>query len=190
MELVLIILAYLIGSIPSGYIIARMHGIDDIRLHGSGNIGATNVARILGTKFFFIVFLADFLKSLLFLLVMQFFGLTPASIILCGLALIFGNGASIFLQFRGGKAVATSCGVIAALNPFLVLAILIPWLLVLWSTKRIGIASGAAYFMLPFFAAFTHDPSLLVPCTLLISLWGIFLHRSNIREFLASSASF
>ena len=190
MEFIFIILAYLIGSIPSGYLIARMQGIEDIRLHGSGNIGATNVARILGTKFFFIVFLTDFLKSFLFLFGMQLLNLSAMSVMLCGLALIFGNGASIFLQFRGGKAVATSCGVICALSPFLVLAVLIPWLLTLWGTKRIGIASGAAYCVLPFFAFFAQDASLLVPCTLLISLWGIFLHRSNIREFLASSASF
>lgn len=190
MELLLIIIAYVIGSIPSGYIIARWNGIEDIRLHGSGNIGATNVARILGTKFFFIIFLADFLKSYLFLSLMQFFGWAPEIVVLSGLALIFGNGASIFLLFRGGKAVATSCGVLGALNPFLALAVFIPWLLVAWVTKRIGIASGAAYFILPIFAIFAHDASLLVPTTLLISIWGIFLHRSNIREFLASSASF
>lgn len=190
MELFFIILAYIIGSIPSGYIIARMHGIDDIRLHGSGNIGATNVARILGTKFFFVVFAADFLKAYLFISAMQFFCMAQISIMLAGLALIFGNGASIFLQWRGGKAVATSCGVLSAINPLLVIAVFIPWLLGLWATKRVGIASGIAYCVLPLFAAFAHNASLLVPCALLISLWGIFLHRSNIRQFLASSASF
>lgn len=190
MELLLIGLAYLIGSIPSGYLIARFYGVEDIRSHGSGNIGATNVARILGATFFFIVFAADFLKAYLFILAMQFFCMAQISIMLAGLALIFGNGASIFLQFRGGKAVATSCGVLSAVSPLLVIAVFIPWLLVLWATKRIGIASGAAYFVLPLCAAFAYDASLLVPCTLLISLWGIFLHRSNIRQFLASSASF
>jgi len=189
MEAILIIIAYLIGSIPSGYLIARVYGIHDIRSHGSGNIGATNVARILGTKFFFIVFFADFFKSFLFLLGMQFAGADQLSIMLAGLALALGNGASIFLQFRGGKAVATSCGVICAWNPMLVVAVLIPWALTLWATKRVGIASGAAYIVLPLCAAFSYNAELLLPCTLLISVWGLFLHRSNIREFLAAFAS-
>lgn len=190
MELLLIGLAYLIGSIPSGYLIARFYGIEDIRSHGSGNIGATNVARILGAKFFFIVFSADFFKAFCFITLMQSLCYAQISVMLAGLALIFGNGASIFLQFRGGKAVATSCGVLSAINPLLVIAVFIPWLLGLWVTKRVGIASGIAYCVLPLFASCAHNAFLLVPCTLLISLWGIFLHRSNIRQFLASSASF
>lgn len=189
MEAVLIVLAYLIGSIPSGYLIARLYGIQDIRLHGSGNIGATNVARILGTRFFFIVFLADFLKAYLYMLCMQMLGLSQLWIMIGGLALIVGNGASIFLQFRGGKAVATSCGVILAWNPVLVALVLIPWIITLWITKRVGIASGAGYVALPWFASCMPHADLLVPCTLLISLWGLFLHRSNIREFLTALVS-
>lgn len=189
MDFGLIILAYIIGSIPSGYLIARMYGVEDIRAHGSGNIGATNVARILGTKFFFIVFAADFFKAFLFLVALQSVSVDQLSIMFAGLSLILGNGASIFLQFRGGKAVATSCGVVWAWNPMLVIAVLIPWALTLWATKRVGIASGSAYLTLPLFAAFLCNAELLLPCTLLISLWGIYLHRNNIREFLATLAS-
>ncbi len=187
--MILVILAYIIGSIPSGYLIARLYGID-IREHGSGNIGATNVARILGTKFFFIVFFLDFIKSYLFIAMMQTLGASSMSVMLGGLALIFGNGCSIFLNFKGGKAVATSCGVVAAWNPLLVLLVFIPWILILLITKRVGIASGAGYIALPICAAFLANAAMLVPCTLLISSWGLYLHRSNIREFLASSASF
>lgn len=189
MELLLIILAYIIGSIPSGYLIARFYGIDDIRLHGSGNIGATNVARILGTKFFFIVFFTDFIKSFLLVSLIQTVGYAPIMMIVSGLALIFGNGASIFLQFRGGKAVATSCGVVCAWNPTLLLLVAIAWVIGLWLTKRVGIASGIGYIMLPIFASLMPNSALLLPSAILISLWGLFLHRSNIREFVAAIVS-
>src|ERR1700730_10712106 len=103
------IIAYLVGAIPTGYIIAKLKGISDIRQHGSGNIGATNISRVLGKHYFFLIFFLDAGKAYLFLqLIKPYFDFSY----LCFFAgiLLFGNGYSIFLRGTGGKGGATLCG--------------------------------------------------------------------------------
>jgi glycerol-3-phosphate acyltransferase PlsY len=185
MVLLIVTVAYLIGAIPSGYLIARLYGIKDIRLHGSGNIGATNVGRILGAPFFFLVFFVDYIKAFALVWSIKVFSCASLSIVIAaGLALIIGNGASVFLKFRGGKAVSTTCGVLAAIDFKLVLVVFIPWFLTLFFTRRVGIASVIAYVALPLCAILTQASADLIVATLSIAVWGIFLHRSNIKEFL------
>ena len=114
--------AYLVGSIPTGYLIAKLAGIADIRSHGSGNIGATNVARLIGIHGFFLVLCIDALKAYAYLRYMQ--TITSQDVYLCAIALLIlsGNIHSLFLGFRGGKGVATSIGIAAALMPGLFIA--------------------------------------------------------------------
>ena len=131
----LILISYLIGSVPSGYWFAKIFFGIDVTKHGSGNIGATNVARVLkNKKYFFLIFFFDFVKSFLTLFVSAKFlnvdlpwrvvplwKVIPYGLLLLSVFLILGNAHSIFLQFRGGKCVATTLGILSFLFPYLAL---------------------------------------------------------------------
>lgn len=126
--LILIPIAYLLGSIPFGLLVGKMKGID-VRAAGSGNIGATNVGRLLGKRFFFLVFFLDLLKSLIPMaiasIVVRQMSLDARHYFLwigIGAAAVVGHMFSIFLKFRGGKGVATSAGVVLGLYPYYTLA--------------------------------------------------------------------
>jgi len=179
-----IIIGYCIGSIPSGYLIARMYGIADIRDHGSGSIGATNVSRVLGLKFFFIVFLADFLKSYLYVLALAHYDFSQFDLMSASIFLLIGNGYSLFFGSRSGKGVATTCGVLCALAPLFLLILLCGWLIVFLLSKTVGIASTILFICMPvcayFFIDFFADAAFLLPFTIFVSLWGLWLHRNNI----------
>jgi glycerol-3-phosphate acyltransferase PlsY len=181
-------IAYLIGSIPSGFLIARAHGIKDIREHGSGNIGATNVARILGLPYFFIVFFLDFMKSYLFLSLLTFTHADQLMVGASAVALLIGNGFPIFLGFRGGKGVATSFGVLWALQPLLLVCAFSVWALVFAVSRTVGVASVATLIILPICSVFiVQDLSWMGLFTFFLSFWGLFLHRNNIKSFYCSA---
>jgi glycerol-3-phosphate acyltransferase PlsY len=175
------LLAYLIGAIPTGYLIAKLNGIADIRAHGSGNIGATNVARFLGKHYFFIIFFLDAGKAFLFMhLVQPYFDFNY----LCLFAgvLLFGNGYSIFLNGGGGKGVATLCGLVASLAPTVILPLLSVWILLLLITKTVGIASISAALCLPCYAYTTHNNPFFI-FSLFAAAWIINSHQSNIKQY-------
>ncbi len=184
-EALLVVFAYIVGSIPSGYIIARFRGISDIRSQGSGNIGATNVARSLGVKYFFIVFFCDCIKAFAFLKFMLFNQASQLLLFSSVLALLIGNAASIFLHFRGGKGVATSFGILLAIAPQLAFALFGLWLLVLLLTKTVGIASIITLIGLPIVSWFIPVSGLLFMLAIIMSLLGLWLHRDNIKYLLA-----
>jgi glycerol-3-phosphate acyltransferase PlsY len=185
-ELLIVVVAYLIGSIPSGYLIARYRGISDIRSHGSGNIGATNVARSLGAQYFFIVFFCDCFKAFAFLRFMIFNQASQLFLLVAALAVLIGNAASVFLQFRGGKGVATSFGILLALAPQLVFILFALWVLVLLLTKTAGIASIITLIALPIISWFIPISGLLMSLIVIMSCLGLWLHRDNIKYLLAS----
>ena len=180
-----IIGAYTIGSIPTGYLIAQWAGIGDIRKHGSGNIGATNVARMLGIHFFFLVFFIDMIKAYGYLRCIQ--SITPDAGMhsAVAIALLLGNIFSVFLGFRGGKGVATSVGIGAALMPMLCLYVSGVWLIVFAITKTVGIASVVGGIALPIFAGYFYGASHAY-ALLSIGLAGALLvtHRENLARFL------
>jgi acyl-phosphate glycerol 3-phosphate acyltransferase len=145
MPILTALLAYLIGAIPFGYLIGRWRGVDIIQ-HGSGNIGATNVGRILGWRFGLLVFALDFAKGA---------GPTAAGLsveltlgVIAGLAAFVGHLFPIYLRFRGGKGVATGAGVVSVLLPMPTLAALASWLIVVLVSGYISLASLAAAFVL------------------------------------------
>ena len=150
-------LSYLIGSIPAGYLVARCVGID-IRRVGSGNIGATNVLRVLGKPYGYGVFLFDFLKGVgavrLSILVMN--RLHPVHehtefvAIAAGVLCVIGHAYPIWLGFKGGKGVATSIGVVFGLMPLAAVVVMIVWLVVFQTTKYVSVASITAAVALPF----------------------------------------
>lgn len=145
-----IAVAYLVGGIPFGYLAGRWRGID-IFAHGSGNIGATNVGRVLGRKYGILVFLLDFAKGAAAvaaaLLVRGWIGdstIGQALPVLAGLAAFLGHMFPIYLRFRGGKGVATGAGVVVVLLPLPALGALLTWLGVICATRYVSLASVIA----------------------------------------------
>ena len=141
------ILAFLIGGIPFGYLLGRVLLKDDIRKHGSGNIGATNVARILGWKWGFIVLFLDALKGLLPTLATKLYlqehssvGLMNLGAILAGICCIVGHMYPIWLKLRGGKGVATALGVILVIAP-MASGVALATFMIVWSdtNRRVGL---------------------------------------------------
>ncbi len=142
--------AYLLGAIPFGWLVARWRGVD-IRQHGSGNIGATNVGRVLGKKYGVIVFVLDFFKGALPVACGPLLALLTDdqdrelfSVLLgvtAGIAAFLGHLFPIYLRFRGGKGVATGAGVVAVLMPLPALAALAVWLVVVLLTRYVSLAS-------------------------------------------------
>jgi glycerol-3-phosphate acyltransferase PlsY len=173
--------AYLVGAIPTGYLIAQLKGIADIRKHGSGNIGATNVSRVLGKHYFFIIFLLDAGKAYLFIhAIKHYFDFNY----LCIFAsiVLFGNGCSIFLRGSGGKGVATLAGLLVALHAPTAILLCGIWLLWVLITHTVGIASVAAALCLPISGYINHNGAFLL-FSLFATLWIIYTHRSNIQAY-------
>src|SRR5690625_5384730 len=137
--LIFIIIAYILGSIPFALIVGKIGYKIDVREHGSGNLGATNAFRVLGTKAGIIVVLADILKGTIATLVpllVGFFYDVEVSRLVIGVFAVLGHTYPIFAKFKGGKAVATSGGIILGVNPLLFIAILATFMLTLYLFKR------------------------------------------------------
>ena len=144
------IFSYLIGSIPTGFWFAKYFFNIDVTKYGSGNIGATNVARVLGSKkYFFLIFLLDFFKAFFALLIFNIFlknffisNFASNFLLIFAVFLLIGNAYSVFLKFKGGKGVATTLGICAFILPFgLFVLFLLSWLAILIFAKRVDVAS-------------------------------------------------
>jgi glycerol-3-phosphate acyltransferase PlsY len=143
------IASYLFGSVPWAFIIGRIKGID-IREHGSGNIGATNVMRVLGRKWGILCFILDFLKGLLPVLAVKIFTEAPDSlVIVAGLAVVAGHIWSVFLKFKGGKGMATGGGVLVGIAPYSFIFTGLVWIVLFYSTRYVSAASVIAAAALP-----------------------------------------
>jgi len=179
--LIIVLLAYFIGAIPTGYIIARLNGIRDIRQHGSGNIGATNVARTLGLPYFFLIFFLDAGKAFLFLYCIQPY-ISSQLMYLCAAILLLGNGYSPLLSGSGGKGVATLFGISAACSSALVVILCAVWGVILLITRTVGIASVGAAIALPVYAWLKMDLSFFI-FSCFCAVWIIVRHRTNICRY-------
>lgn len=179
--LVMSLLAYIIGAIPTGYIIAQYKGIADIRAHGSGNIGATNVSRFLGKHYFFLIFFLDAGKAFLFITIIKPY-VDFNNLCLFAALLLLGNGYSLFLGGSGGKGVATLCGLLAGLYPMALIPLLLVWLMVLLVTRTVGIASVIATLCLPWYA-YTIGNDTFFLFSLFAAAWIVHTHRSNIAAY-------
>ena len=192
----IVLSAYLLGSIPTGYLLARFRGVD-IRQVGSGNIGATNVFRILGKKAGTFVLLADALKGFM---ACYFLGeiaeelfrgkvnqaATPREYysLVAGLAAILGHNYTCWLRFRGGKGIATSAGVLIALVPWALLIILAIWIIVFATSRYVSLASISAAFSLPFAVWLTHGTRAMVLIMAGVGALAIYKHRANIQRLI------
>ncbi|HRN77734.1 MAG TPA: glycerol-3-phosphate 1-O-acyltransferase PlsY [Candidatus Dependentiae bacterium] len=177
--------AYGIGSIPTGFLLARLLGIRDIRSHGSGNIGATNIARVLGKKYFFIILLLDAGKAFIYLKFLQHSSVDQVLLYYAAIALLFGNVFSIFLHGQGGKGVATAIGSMCALQPVIVLYVFFVWFTIFVLTKTVGIASVSAAIILPFVTWwYAPDNYALILFSIVCSVIITWRHQENIKKYL------
>ena len=177
--------AYVVGSIPTGYMLAYVGGIKDIRNHGSGNIGATNVARILGFQYFVPVLVIDATKAALYLMAIKSYGCSESLVLTSALALLAGNSYSLFLQLTGGKGIATTAGILCVLNPCLALLLACLWISIVAFTRTVGIASAitCAGLVVSGLYFFSSDVPLAVTF-ICIGAWGIWRHADNIKRYL------
>jgi len=179
----MLMFAYLLGSIPIGLLVAKLRGID-IRHYGSGNIGATNVFRILGTGPGFIVLAGDVMKGIIAVWVGSLVGGYNMGL-LAGLAAIAGHSWSIFLNFSGGKGVATSAGVLLALSPSVAAAALGVWLAIALLSRYVSLASIIAAIALPLFMVLFGEPLSLFAFGIVAAGLIIYRHKPNIKRLLA-----
>ena len=190
--IVISVAAYLLGSIPTGYLVARAKGID-IRAVGSGNIGATNVFRILGKPAGILVLVVDGLKgfaacSWLADFVVQPFAVAPDKIecmkIVAGICAVLGHNYTCWLKFKGGKGIATSAGVYFALAPLAAGIALGTWMIMFTLSRYVSVASIAAAASLPVAVWLTNDSLFLGIVTTALGLLAIFKHKGNIQRLL------
>jgi glycerol-3-phosphate acyltransferase PlsY len=176
------LISYVLGSIPFGYVISKLKGLD-ITKFGSGNIGATNVGRFLGKRYFFLVLFLDALKGFVpTFLFNKIFGLNDAMI--AGFFSILGHTFSVFMKFKGGKGVATSLGVSFAIIPFESIIGIVIWLVFLYITKTVSIASIISAVSVFFVVMFSQSNLILKIVVFVIALIIVFRHKSNIVRFL------
>jgi glycerol-3-phosphate acyltransferase PlsY len=202
--IVLMALAYLIGSVPFSYLVARANGVD-LRNVGSGNIGGANVWRSCGFGPFVLATSGDIIKGMLPTLAALYLGdlaeliglrlepLPPGAVILVGIAAILGHTFPLFLYFKGGKAVATSSGVLLAIFPLLIPIGLVAWVAAFLITRMssVGSLAAAAVEMIAGTALYIAGR---LPLAYAIFIWVmvafiIFLHRANIQRLLAGTES-
>ena len=186
--LAVVISAYIIGSIPTGYIIVKLFTGEDIRTIGSGSTGATNVKRVMGKKWFFITLLLDAFKGALPVVLAALFTKTFASIgllpVLAAVAVILGHSKSIFLKFTGGKSVASGVGTILALNWQVGLIIAAIWAVITFFTRYVSVGSIIALALSPFIMWAFKAPVAYIWYCALGALYIIYLHRSNIQRLI------
>lgn len=182
-------LAVLCGSFPSGVVLGRLIAGRDVRDFGSGNIGAANAARVGGFRLGASVALLDILKGVLPLLVGNMLGFQPAGLALLALAAVLGHDFSIFLDFRGGKGVATTLGVAAVLSPEGTAIAAAVWIAVLLRFRYSSLASLLALGILPLAIAVTGSPPEYVTLGFALFLLAAFKHWENIVRLLSGTES-
>ena len=176
--------AYLVGSIPFGFLIGKMRGVD-VRTVGSKNIGATNVYRTVGKKWGFLAFFCDFLKGFVpTCLALSLCPRPPFLPVLVGLACVIGHTLTVFMKFKGGKGVATAFGMMMALIPYPTLCAFGVFVVTVWISHYISLGSMLAAAVLGIAVWFFPCILLMRVIADLIAVFVIVKHRSNIQRLL------
>lgn len=192
MKLLLVFLAsYLLGSIPFGYIIAKKFKGVDIRNHGSGNTGATNVFRVLGSKAGLATAIGDVGKGIVAIIIARVlinqttWGMTEETVnLITAILVIGGHNWPVFLKFNGGKGVATTAGVFLALFPYLFPILVLVWLPIVFLTKYVSLASMAAGIAIPILMILFNEPLPYLFFGIIAAIFVLYRHRSNIKRLL------
>ena len=181
------IVGYLFGNIPSGVLISKLYGIRDIRKHGSGNTGTTNVLRTLGWLPSVLTLVCDCLKGYIPCLIGSWLAGDPG-MLLGGLCAILGHDFPAFLGFKGGKGIATSLGLIIAINPWLALALLVVQIAAVAVTRYMSIASLITTVAFPVLTAILErdrpNYPLFLGAACIASALSLFGHRGNIQRLI------
>ncbi len=184
--LLTVVVAYIIGSIPTGYLIVKHFKGEDIRKIGSGSTGATNVKRVMGKKWFFITLFLDMFKGMLPVLLAQHFtsafaglGLLP---VLAAVAVLLGHSKSIFLGFTGGKSVASGVGTILALNWVAAVVFGIVWVAITKTSKYVSLGSIIAIWSTPLTMFLLGSPIAYVAYAVVGAIYITYLHRENVQR--------
>lgn len=188
-ELLLLFLAYLLGAIPTGLLLGLLVKGIDVRERGSGNIGSTNVWRVLGWKLGVATLVLDAAKALVAVLALPLvaMGALPAFAVLAGAAVLLGNFFNIFLGGKGGKGAATSLGVFLGLAPLPMLITFAVFLVLVASLRIVSLGSVTGAVLMPVLVAVFHGFGALFVLVLIISLLVIVKHRTNIQRLLAGT---
>lgn len=179
----LVAASYLIGSVSPSVFLGRMVKGIDVREHGSGNAGATNAFRVLGTRLGVVVMAADILKGFLPVLAARYLT-DPSVTVLVAIAAMVGHNWSIFLKGRGGKGVATAAGAILAMMPVIIAVLVATFLAVLAVTSTVSLASLTATVLFPILTIATARPLSYVVFSVIASGVVGYAHRTNIRRLL------
>jgi len=201
LRILLLIIGYFIGNIETGYIFGKIHKMD-IRNYGSGNAGATNTLRVLGAKAGLVVFLGDFCKSLIPCLVVRFIfrdnvSLSYIYMLYIGLGVVLGHNFPFYLGFKGGKGVASTAGIIMALDIRIAVVCLIVFIITVAITRYVSLGSifvmiiliGMSHFLVKFSYGFGEgaSPMEFRILTAAVGLLSIFMHRANIKRLLGGT---
>ena len=194
----LILIAYVLGSIPNALWVGKTFKNIDVREHGSKNTGSTNAARVLGAKLGIFTLILDILKGALptYLgivlganLLTRMTGIDKLDIIVIGMAAILGHTFSLFLKFKGGKAVATTLGVFLVLVPYAILILLVVFFVIFGLTKYVSLASVISAVALPIAVYFTTRHIPLTILGIIIGLLVIIRHKENIKRLINGTES-
>ena len=183
MEALLVIFSYLLGSVPSGFIIGILSG-QDVRTAGSGNIGATNVARVIGKKGGLLTLAADTAKGFIPVFIAQRLDLSVAAVAVVGAAVFLGHLFPIFLKFKGGKGVATAFGTLLALAPVATLILLAVFGAVFCASRIVSLSSMAAAVAAPAVLWLFSYPAALIGLAGFLGVMVLLRHYANIRRLL------
>ena len=185
---IFVTLGYLLGTIPTGLVVARMRGVD-IRRSGSGNIGATNVLRSVGPLAALVVVLVDPLKGVVAVGLPALLGVDPWIVAATAIATVLGNTFNVFLGFKGGKGIATSMGVFVVIDPLVTVLAVILFTITLWLARFVSLASLIAVSggLLMLLARLDAEPNVVaaaprIALAFAITLIAFFSHRENVRR--------
>ncbi|MGK2907590.1 MAG: glycerol-3-phosphate 1-O-acyltransferase PlsY [Desulfuromonadales bacterium] len=183
-----LIIIYLIAAIPTGVILSRLMGSEDVRLKGSGNIGATNVYRVAGKLAGILTLVGDIMKGFLPLLACKtWLAPTPTQLGVASVIAIIGHCYPVYLRFKGGKGVATALGIYLVLSPPAVLVALAIFVLTVGTTRYISLGSVLATMSAPLLILMQNYPKPIFLATLFIAMLVVWRHRTNIHRLMHGS---
>ena len=187
MELSLILVGYLVGTIPFALLVARWVADTDVRYAGSGNLGAANVFRTTGRSSGLAVMALDISKGCAAVVVASSLGADDGTRAAAGMAAVIGHIYPLWLRFRGGKGVATACGVFSVLTPLATALAVLVFVMVIWATRYVSLGSMVASLTLPPVAYLAGAPAHFVSSAVAVAALIVFRHRSNLARLRAGT---
>ena len=182
--IIILIVSYFLGAIPNGLIFGKLFWNVDLRQHGSGNIGATNAWRVIGKSAGLLIFAMDFLKGFIAVYLAEIFLATPLAMVAAAFFAIVGHTLSIFIQFQGGKAVATGLGVISMMMPKVAAIVFLVWLAIVLITRYVSLGSIVASILVPILAISFHYPLEFLSFGTFAATLIVLRHKDNIRRLI------